>query len=53
MKPGNLRKQGAKSGGSNRKMRELQFQRSVIGGALFRGPNRRKENGYAKENLYI
>ena len=36
MKPGNLRLQGAKSGGGNRKMREcLNFKRLVCDGALF------------------
>ena len=42
MKPGNLRKQGANSGGSNRKMRELTSSRSVAG-ACFYFPQPRKE----------
>ena len=41
MKPGNLRMQGAKSGGSNRKMRELPILRSVINGALFCVPSKK------------
>ncbi len=45
MKPGNLRLQGAKSGGGNRKMRELQmFVRRHRDGAFFVSPVQRKES---------
>ena len=51
MKPGNLRKQGANSGGSDRKMREENL-RAPQSGALFCFP-RRERNSYAKENFYF